>query len=66
MKRMLAVSALVAIAAFATAFSGYRYHVKDVKDHHATCKGSRYCTACKNCKYCGHCAKNGGSCGVCK
>jgi len=64
MKRMLVISALVAIAAFATAFSGYRYSV--VKDHHATCTGSKYCNACKNCKYCGHCAKNGGSCGVCK
>jgi hypothetical protein len=63
MKRMLAVSALVAIAAFATAFSGYHY---SLKDHHATCKGSKYCSACKNCKYCGHCAKNGGSCGVCR
>ncbi|HEX6426819.1 MAG TPA: hypothetical protein VF008_04000 [Niastella sp.] len=63
MKRMLAISALVAIAAFATAFSGYRY---SIKDHHATCTGSKYCSACKNCSACGHCAKRGGSCGVCK
>lgn len=63
MKRMLAVSALVAVAAFATAYSGYAYNLKK---HHATCKGSKYCTACKNCSSCGHCAKKGGSCGVCR
>lgn len=63
MKRILAVSALVAIAAFATAFSSYSY---SINKHHETCKGSRYCTACKNCSRCGHCAKNGGTCGVCK
>lgn len=63
MKRTLAVCALVAIAAFATAFSGYSYNRNK---HHETCKGSKYCSACKNCSRCGHCAKNGGSCGVCK
>jgi hypothetical protein len=63
MKRMLAISALVAIAAFATAFSSYQF---SVKDHHATCTGSKSCSACKNCSACGHCAKRGGSCGVCK
>ena len=62
MKRMLAISALVAITAVGTTFTAYAFN----KKHHETCKGSRYCTACKNCSRCGHCAKSGGSCGVCK
>jgi hypothetical protein len=63
MKRTIAIAAMVAVAALGTAFTGYNYHVKN---HHATCTGSRYCHACKNCKYCNHCAKQGGTCGVCR
>lgn len=63
MKRMIAITALVTVAALGTAFAGYTYHVNK---HHATCTGSRYCNACKNCNYCKHCAKNGGTCGVCR
>jgi hypothetical protein len=62
MKRTIAIALCLTIAAFATAFSAYRYQVET---HHATCTGSKNCNACKNCKYCKHCAKDGGSCGVC-
>jgi hypothetical protein len=63
MKKTIIIAGILAVTAFATAYSAYTYKVKT---HHATCTGSKNCNACKNCKYCGHCAKNGGTCGVCK